>query len=93
MADTLEHTLQSDRDLDRLRRQIQALGVLCESGFEMQTPAQLRELAAATLARTDFWGQDLGALPGFVDVIASGLEKIATRGMRAAIGRSRGRLR
>ncbi|HLP08073.1 MAG TPA: hypothetical protein VK178_07895, partial [Opitutaceae bacterium] len=49
------------------------------------TPAQLRELTVATLGRTDFWGQDLNAIPGFTDLVADGLVKIATRGMRAAV--------
>jgi tagaturonate reductase len=48
-------------------------------------PAQLRELTVATLARKDFWGQDLNELAGFADLVAAGLEKIATRGMRAAL--------
>lgn len=48
-------------------------------------PAQLRELAVAVLARKDFWGQDLNELAGFADLVAAGLEKIATRGMRAAL--------
>ncbi len=49
------------------------------------TPVQLRELTVATLARKDFWGQDLTAIPGFADLVTDGLVKIATRGMRAAI--------
>lgn len=48
-------------------------------------PESLRTLARATLGRTDFWGQDLNAIPGFTDLVADGLLRIATRGMRAAV--------
>ena len=49
------------------------------------TPAQLRELGVSTLGRKDFWGQDLNAVPGLTDLVVAGLQKIAARGMRAAL--------
>jgi tagaturonate reductase len=48
-------------------------------------PESLRELAFATLGRKDFWGQDLNEIPGFTELVTSGLQKIATRGMRATL--------
>lgn len=48
-------------------------------------PENLRELTVATLSRKDFWGQDLTEIPGFADLVASGLQKIASKGMRATL--------
>lgn len=40
LADTLEHTLLCDRDMERIARQIQALIALCESGPNSNNPDQ-----------------------------------------------------
>jgi tagaturonate reductase len=48
-------------------------------------PESLRALAVATLARKDFWGQDLTEIPGFAELVTTGLQKIATLGMRATL--------
>jgi len=48
-------------------------------------PESLRTLAVTTMARKDFWGQDLNEIPGFTDLVATGLQKIATFGMRATL--------
>jgi len=50
-------------------------------------PESLRALAVATLGRTDFWGRDLNEIPGFADLVASGLQDIAAHGMRAAVAK------
>jgi tagaturonate reductase len=45
----------------------------------------LRALAKAALAREDFWGRSLLALPGVYDAVTDGLCLIESRGMRAAL--------
>jgi len=44
-----------------------------------------RALAAMTLARSDFWGQDLTLVPGLADAITHALERMADAGVRAAV--------
>ncbi|MGF0034368.1 tagaturonate reductase [Bariatricus sp. SGI.154] len=39
-----------------------------------------RDLAYAVCQNTDFWGEDLSALPGFSDMVAGVLERIETKG-------------
>lgn len=43
------------------------------------------ELVRTTLARADFWGQDLNAVPGFTAAVTAALEKIIQDGARAAV--------
>lgn len=42
-------------------------------------------LAKTVLSQTAFWGQDLNALPGMTEAVASGLAAIQTQGARAAV--------
>ncbi|XHR27920.1 MAG: tagaturonate reductase [Chthoniobacteraceae bacterium] len=42
-------------------------------------------LAKETLSQTAFWGQDLNAIPGLTEAVASGLAAIQTKGARAAV--------
>ncbi|MCQ5030472.1 tagaturonate reductase [Flavonifractor sp. DFI.6.63] len=44
-------------------------------------------LIRALAARTDFWGEDLNALPGFVPAAGRALERIRACGMAAALAR------
>lgn len=44
-------------------------------------------LIRALAARTDFWGEDLNALPGFVPAAGQALERIRACGMAAALAR------
>jgi tagaturonate reductase len=49
-----------------------------------------RGLATATLARADFWGQDLNQVAGLTDAITGALSDIATHGMSAAVAKTIG---
>jgi tagaturonate reductase len=44
-----------------------------------------RTLCRAILARTDFWGEDLSALPDLLDAVSTQLSRIAQLGVRQAI--------
>jgi tagaturonate reductase len=44
-----------------------------------------RMLAHETLARSDFWGQDLSRLPGLEDAVTASLADIQTKGIRQAV--------
>jgi tagaturonate reductase len=49
------------------------------------TADDARAIVKAVLARTDWWGQDLTALPGLSDAVASGLASIRKDGMKSAL--------
>jgi len=49
------------------------------------SPAALKALVKATLARTDFWEMDLNELPGMTDAVSSGLHSAAVNGMRFTV--------
>ncbi|HXZ44848.1 MAG TPA: tagaturonate reductase, partial [archaeon] len=51
------------------------------------SPADLRALVTRVLANTSIWGQDLNALPGMTDAIATYLTAILDMGMVAALRR------
>jgi tagaturonate reductase len=39
----------------------------------------------AIMSRSDFWGEDLTAIPGFADAVAAHLERMAAKGVKAHI--------
>ena len=45
----------------------------------------IRDRIAALAARTDFWGEDLRTLPGFVPAAGQALARIRADGMAAAL--------
>ena len=45
-------------------------------------------LVRALAARTDFWGEDLNALPGLTERAAYWLDVIRNEGMRSAVARA-----
>ncbi len=51
------------------------------------SPADARTLASRVLANTSMWGQDLNALPGMTDTIATYLAAILDKGVAAALQR------
>ncbi len=48
------------------------------------------EFVKALCAREDFWGEDLGNIPGLTDAVAGWLEVIRAEGMREAVRRATG---
>lgn len=53
--------------------------------FEARRDASAATLAEEACARTDFWGEDLNALPGFTAAVAGHLEAIRSGGVAAAL--------
>lgn len=53
--------------------------------FAANSGKDAKEYAAAVLSNVDFWGQDLTALCGVLDAVASYLADIRALGMRAAM--------
>lgn len=53
--------------------------------FAANSGKDAKEFAAAVLSNVDFWGQDLTALDGVLDAVASYLADIRALGMRAAM--------
>jgi tagaturonate reductase len=52
---------------------------------EYAPPAEVRTLTRKVLANASLWGQDLNAVPGMTDVVASCLAAILKEGMAAAL--------
>ena len=52
---------------------------------EYKEDSDCRALCAKVLANADLWGQDLTAVEGLTDKVASHLENILTNGAKAAI--------
>ena len=55
--------------------------------FWQNRAAEPETLLRALARRTDFWGEDLNEIAGFVDQAVKDLENIRTLGMKAAIER------
>lgn len=68
-----------------IRDDAPVLAFFAEAWRKADETKNWKELATSTLARAEFWGQDLNLVSGLTDMVANSLQLIATSGARAAV--------